>query len=1071
MLEDSVQSHFIDWNEPFLTGVVGRILHDNALGAVNDGLLDLSDFLFVFPSGLAMRSFEEKLAREAEKLCLDGKLRSDWFPPKEVVPVGELPEFLYEPRRPFAEKPALLLAWREALGADEGVSKIVFPNFPPADDFAGRLDIAAYLARLYEEVATEALDFSSPQKYVRQRNLPEEVVRWNALCAIQEKYYKTLGAWGMCDKQRERLDAVLENRVRTDKTIVLVGTADLNNLQKKILEKVKERTVLFIQAPEGEKDLFDDFGCVRAREWESRLVPIPREEAIVAAPDTVKEGQYAACYIHSLGADGKNEFKRGRVAVGLLDPTPRPYLSEKLAELGIEAHFGEGKPFASGRVALLLRGASDYLRTGSYDDFSAWIRHPDVEAALRKISAAEPQDDAAAGVEKTAGQLAFFDRYQNEYVPRTIVFSNRLPSAVRRVFRTLFGLSPEGDVSFGEPNRRVPLSEYPRRVSDFLAYFYPDDKPSEDGADRIPPPEDEQIDQGLEILYKALDLIAALSETVNPELTAGEAIDFILRCASGQIREETADEAVDVTGWLDTRFAETPNLILVGMNEGIVPESRSSDIFLPDTVRTEVNIENNRRHYARDAYYLTTVVRRLTTGGKDGLRILFARGESDGTSISPSRLLFAEEKAKISERVARLFGGGESDGESSGASPEEGELSGYFPADPPKDGAARSAGADVAPDPFALPVLSLTGEPPKEMNVTSFSSFLRSPYRYFLEKIYGLETVDDSKPEFETSTFGNIAHGILYKFGAGGAKDSADENEIKKFLFGELDRIVEIYKRAGAAGTALLQLELIRLRLEGFARWQARWRRAGNEIAAVEEEAEVELRGEAPYDGAPAFPFTLKGKIDRIDYNRERDQWFVFDYKTFDKKSETGGKDGEDLAIRLNWLFAENGFDPNSGGAPGAEYFPAVNIREGNTADGEHRNDKQTIFPAELACRPLHWKNLQLPLYTLLAEKIIGRSGRPRGAKPLTPGYILLKKDNIVEANFPAWSAEEIGDALLTARWVRRTIVDLWKNGKIDPNAPVDPNREDQGRLCEPDDSYRSGKKNSFRNVLRDFPD
>ena len=261
-----------------------------------------------------------------------------------------------------------------------------------------------------------------------------------------------------------------------------------------------------------------------------------------------------------------------------------------------------------------------------------------------------------------------------------------------------------------------------------------------------------------------------------------------------------------------------------------------------------------------------------------------------------------------------------------------------------------------------------------------------------------------------------------------------------------------------AAGTALLQLELIRKLLEGFARWQAGWRRLGNRIVEVEKRVEFELPGEKPYDDPAAFPLTLTGTIDRLDYNEEHDQWFIFDYKTFDKSDEKDKKDNEDLQIRLAWLLRDD--EENRDAAES----PAVNVRENNTVDREHRDEKdQKIFPDGLKHPEKHWKNLQLPLYMRLADRVIEETGTGRGKNPMIPGYILLKKDNSCEANFAAWTESDIDDAVLTARWARRTIAGIWQKGEVDPNAPVDPNREEQGKLYEPD-------KTSW-DILRDFPD
>ena len=366
-------------------------------------------------------------------------------------------------------------------------------------------------------------------------------------------------------------------------------------------------------------------------------------------------------------------------------------------------------------MALLLRGAADYLRTQSYDGFAAWIRHPDVEAALGMNS--QKRGDSR-------NMLTSYDRHQNEYIPQKIMFPDSLPVAVQNAFRKLLGLPENHALSHGDPDRKVPLSGHLARIDEFLRFFYSEKVP-QDGET-----ESAQIDEGLRILFEALDLVRANVPCGNCELTAAEAIDFVLRCASGQIRVETSDDAADITGWLDARFAETPHLVLAGLNEGVVPESRISDLFLPDTVRTDVGIENNRRRYARDAYYLTTIVRRLTDEGKDGLRILFARTEDDGTPIPPSRLLFAENEEKIAQRVRRFFGG--RDGSQSGSdgqiSPEEGELAAYFAA-PPDEAPDAAAPVSGGKSPFALPVIPLSGDPPAEMHVTDFSSFLASPYK------------------------------------------------------------------------------------------------------------------------------------------------------------------------------------------------------------------------------------------------------------------------------------------------------------------------------------------------------
>src|SRR6185436_13952873 len=84
-----------------------------------------------------------------------------------------------------------------------------------------------------------------------------------------------------------------------------------------------------------------------------------------------------------------------------------------------------------------------------------------------------------------------------------------------------------------------------------------------------------------------------------------------------------------------------------------------------------------------------------------------------------------------------------------------------------------------------------------------------------------------------------------------------------------------------ARPAVLVQLEQIRLRLHAFAQWQAARARDGWRIVFSEDsESRRLLKADFKVDGEP---FTLRGRIDRIDYNEMLGRLCVLDYKTADR--------------------------------------------------------------------------------------------------------------------------------------------------------------------------------------------
>jgi ATP-dependent helicase/nuclease subunit B len=219
----------------------------------------------------------------------------------------------------------------------------------------------------------------------------------------------------------------------------------------------------------------------------------------------------------------------------------------------------------------------------------------------------------------------------------------------------------------------------------------------------------------------------------------------------------------------------------------------------------------------------------------------------------------------------------------------------------------------------------------ESLSVTDFKLYLSSPYEYYLKRVLRLESLDDRKRELDAALFGNLAHEVLERFGRNEkVRRSLEPEVIERFLHGELRELARELLGARPLPAVRLQLLQLERRLSGFAEHQVRKRAEGWRIHAVEW-APAAGGVELEVDGEPV---TIRGRIDRIDHRPESGEFALWDYKTGDK----------------------------TGKPAGAHYGKAG------------------------------WKDLQLPLYCLLAEELYRDA--LGGGLPQHYGYIRLGKDH-----------------------------------------------------------------------------
>lgn len=300
----------------------------------------------------------------------------------------------------------------------------------------------------------------------------------------------------------------------------------------------------------------------------------------------------------------------------------------------------------------------------------------------------------------------------------------------------------------------------------------------------------------------------------------------------------------------------------------------------------------------------------------------------------------------------------------------------------------------------AAPARELPRGPAKpvieRISVSAFRAYLDSPYLYYLEHVLRLGAVNDRARELDPLQYGSLAHDVLADVG-GDATASAleDERALAAFLRERLERRAAARYGDRAQPAVALQIERMQHRFDLFAAKEVARRREGWRVHAVECSPEEHVLLDV--DGAP---IALVGRIDRIDVRgagKER-EFAVLDYKTGDKAKEP---------------------------------------------DKAHRSRGA-------------WRDLQLPLYTLIAKAL--------GATNVTQlGYYALGKDAAnCGVKLAAWTPAEIDAAIVRAKDVIRAIRlgEFWDLGRGVGDDPILCAIVGKGLIAEDEPPEDNGEEN-----------
>ena len=817
---------FLDWSRPLLPALADWLLAE----APRTPAPDLSSSVVILPTAAAGRRLRELLAARAGDT---GLLSPHLVTPEVLI------SWATESVAHVAGRGEQITAWAsilEKLNLDHW--RALFPINPVAQDLRWATAAAADLLKLRRTLEEGGRDLAMAARDLGPAH--PEAHRWQALTRLEELAVARLQHGGWHDPSAVRLAAahapVLPEGVSR---VIMAGVPDSIHLVRIALETLTENAgatvTAVIHAPESLAASFDAWGRPDPGIWTQREIKLPKGNGSITL--TTRPDDAAHALVQSLAAS-----EPGTLTIGSADPEVPAPLRRHAATAGLSVFDPDGLPLLEHEVSWLLKTLTHLLRSGAWSAASQLLRLPEVLAAACRATRAG----------NALRVLEAWDAFQSARLPQN------LAQAAPLARHWADSLMEPGKSRAGSPHDPGPPAlpdiigwlqkelsllqkpPLPDALATFLETVYGGKKFESAAASQ-------HFTGALTAWQDALDSVERGATAFLPGLPAADRLEL----AASLVRETRLytphpEEAHALHGWLELPWQDAPDLVIAGLNEGLVPDTLQGDAWLPDSVRGILDLKTNDTRLARDSYLLTTMIE--SRRGHGSIQLLAGRTTSAGDPLKPSRLLLRCPIPDLPERALHLF---------------------------PREIPDESGRPPAAPwhRAWTLKVPPLRPDSPvfQRLSVTAFGDYLKCPFRFYLKYVLKMEEFDPSEAELDARTVGNLFHNTMEDFHQHKAlRDSRDAGAIAAFLhhaFGE--RVPGTY---GLSLTVpvVMQLEVIRNCLTKAA-----------EIHATESEKgwrfkEVEL----------AFPTLvricrteIRGRIDLIQHHPEHG-FRILDYKT-----------------------------------------------------------------------------------------------------------------------------------------------------------------------------------------------
>ncbi len=797
---------FLGWQKPLCDTVPAHLLR--RAGA---GMLDLREMVVVVPT-------RQSSWRLRAALPLAAHVQGAALLGPEIV----TPPVLLEPPRTTAVATSLqdLLAWVTILQAVNPGELTAFlgPRENRPHNTVWALQVARRLQDLRRELADGGLAIAD---VAARGDELEERERWVVMAELERRHTEQLTRWRLRDALHLKLDHARQGLLAPEvRHVVVAAVPDPPKLFMQLLNQwaaAGNSVEVLVAAPETEAAAFDAWGRPLPDAWQTRAIALRPEDLWLEATPDDQASRIANAVAAGLRASLSPASLRPQLAIGVPDRETVAPLQREMEAIHLPAFDPQNRPLAETAFFRLVQALLALRHRPGYAEVAALLRHPDVLAMF----------DNGPDV------LRALDEFQSEHLPVTLddMTIRKVPHAVPPPVAALDQIrewhAALQEESLATSLRRVLQQIYARRSLQA----------------------DNPADAAFQQAVRAFDAgLRELEDATAAGHAGADAGDVLLaRLQDATVKAERHDEELDLEGWLELAWNPAPLLFVAGMNEGFVPDSHVGDLFLPDTLRHQLDLRDDRLRVARDAYVLTALLEQRRDNGR--VILLAGKTSNAGDPLRPSRLLFRCPDSELVARAHRLF------------------------QDPPPTHASAAFSISFKLEPNRIPADQLDTTRSQRLSASNFKDFLACPLRFYLQNVLAMRPLDDCAREPDARAFGTLVHEVLCEMGQDPKLWAcSDANKLAQWLEQRLCALARI--RYGARPWLGVELAMgsAVMRLRAFAPQQVAWHAAGWEIVQQEKDQAFALAG-----------LTVRGRIDRIDRNARTRAVCVLDYKTTDK--------------------------------------------------------------------------------------------------------------------------------------------------------------------------------------------
>lgn len=762
-----------------------------------------------------------------------------------------------------------------------------YPTLFPTEtqtDTPSLLTIAKKLNTLRTTLTSQ---MSSCQK-IADKQLSHADTRWEDLANFSRECTQILQSWGVSDPcimdEQAIPNALLHSLKEQGGKIIVACVTDISPALVYLLNRAEDAGInieLWIHAPEDKEHTFDSWG--RPNEyWNTCNIPIKNENITVCSTQFKLAQQVCKTIANVCG-------KTTDIALGICDTDANILVDHALEEHNWGLHILDGRPFSATGIMDVMQGLELSLR--EIGNARSLMHLTKCTTLFQTLDIKANQHSCCVALD---GISQIYLPSSEEYLLSCIEKSNNtdLKQAVSQI-----------------KEWRDKVLRPKHFVNELILWCK--------SLEKFANPE------VITKFRKALEELSSVQTKSEKFRSTELAIHILLQTLQSQrISEERAKNAVlDSLGWMELPYRPESNLIITGLIEGIVPEGKVDDPFLPEQLKKELHLYTSlNKIQARDSFLLTSLIESRKTIG--GVQVIISRLNTSNEPLTPSSLLMQCSDEELPQRVQNLFA----------ETSEE-----YTPITNDKetwkltpltgDWNRESTKVEEFIPNFKNPWAN--GE--KTFSPSKLRDFLECPKSFWIKTAMGLydNPLEYDKEAMVANETGTFIHEILQEFCA--TYCSKDKITSESDMIADINKRIETkFTEKFGAPPLLMPLHLqkldIKRRLETFVPLHI------NELndgwSCIEFEKQI--------DGWRLGGFPIKMVIDRID-RHENGRIRVIDYKTGNvedcRKAHVEGIPEE--KVNNLKLLSEN---------------------------------LQTI-PKKGNSNPGRWKNLQLPMYVLWAKE------------------------------------------------------------------------------------------------------